>query len=207
MKKYFESLKYFLFLCVILNFSIKLNATEKDTTLNSIPNSGSLTPRGGKINSENVFVGGSLGGGFSGNAGMFQISPIVGYSFTDYFQSGIRGSYTYIYGTERYTNYRYSDNIFSASLINRLIVYEGIFLQIEPELMNRNAYSVKTNALGVDELTYNRVSVFNFYVGGGAYLDFSSNTGAFLLLLYNLNQNENSFNRNPHIQGGVIFGF
>lgn len=165
------------------------------------------TPKERFFKTENIFVGGSLGGGFASGAGMFQVSPIIGYSFTNNFQSAIKVSYTYLYGTDPYTLQRYSDNIIATSLINRYVIYKGVFLQVEPEVMNRKAYSYERNALGEEELISKRINVFNLYVGGGAYLNFSGNTGGFVLLLYNLNHTENSFYRNPHIQAGFTVGF
>ena len=159
------------------------------------------------LKKENVFVGGGLGGGFGNGAGMIQASPLIGYNFTESFQTALKVTYTYIYGTEGITAQRYSDHIVATSLINRYVVWKGVFLQVEPEIMNRKDYTLQTNNMGVDELISNRINVFNLYVGGGAYLDFSSNSGGFILILYNLNQTMNSFNRNPHIQAGFTVGF
>lgn len=159
------------------------------------------------LKKENVFVGGGLGGGFGKGAGMIQASPLIGYNVTESFQTALKVTYTYIYGTEGITAQRYSDHIVAGSLINRYVVWKGLFLQVEPEVMNRKDYSLQTNTLGVDELISKRINVFNLYIGGGAYLDFTSNSGGFILLLYNLNQTENSFYRNPHIQAGFTVGF
>ncbi len=159
------------------------------------------------LKKKNVFVGGGLGGGFGNGAGMVQASPLIGYNVTESFQTALKVTYTYIYGTEGVTAQRYSDHIIAGSFINRYLVWKGVFLQIEPEVMNRKDYSLQTNTLGVDELISKRINVFNLYAGGGAYLDFTSNSGGFILLLYNLNQTKNSFYRNPHIQAGFTVGF
>ncbi len=205
-----KKLNYFIISALLVGLSLPIkqgfgqqfdlsdtNSTEQQTK----------PPKKRFFKTENIFVGGSLGGGFASGAGMFQVSPIVGYSFTERFQSAMKVSYTYLYGKDPFTLQRYADHVIATSLINRYVVYNGVFLQVEPEVMNRNAYSYERNSLGVEELVSKRINVFNLYVGGGAYLNFSGNTGGFILLLYNLNQTENSFYSNPHIQAGFTVGF
>lgn len=205
-----KSLKIFCFtflfgaICCIPNYALAQRFDDKEESASE----NKEKPAKEKfLKKENVFVGGGLGGGFGNGAGMIQASPLVGYNITESFQTALKVTYTYIYGTEGLTTQRYSDHIIATSLINRYVVWKGIFLQVEPELMNRKDYYLQTNALGIDELLSKRINVFNLYVGGGAYMDFSSNSGGFILLLYNLNQTKNSFYRNPHIQAGFTFGF
>jgi hypothetical protein len=40
---------------------------------------------------------------------MIQVSPLIGYNVTESFQTALKVTYTYIYGTEGITAQRYSD--------------------------------------------------------------------------------------------------
>lgn len=207
MKKKSKKVIYYAFIYCAFYLPINVSGQNFENKEESEPKTIEKPKKSPFFKKENVFVGGGLGGGFGNGSGMIQVSPLVGYNFTESFQTAFKISYTYIYGTEGITAQRYSDNIIAASLINRYVIWKGVFVQVEPEIMNRKDYYTQTNALGVDELMSKRINVFNLYVGGGAYLDFSSNSGGFILLLYNLNQTRNSFNRNPHIQAGFTVGF
>ncbi|UTW60562.1 hypothetical protein KFE98_10865 [bacterium SCSIO 12741] len=164
-----------------------------------------------KANYKKVFLGGGIGLGISSNSGSINISPMVGYNVTKNLQTAVRFTYWYQWGRAwdaRGRQHNYSGNIYATSVFARYVLFKGLFAHVEPEWMNLPTYYWKANSISPVEyeLVEERVDAFNFYLGGGFYQGFSGNSGAFFMILYNLNETENSFYSNPYFQVGFAVG-
>jgi hypothetical protein len=164
------------------------------------------------FNPDNLMFGGGLGLGISNAGGQISIAPLVGYRFHKHFQAALRASYWYTWTKFRDpigSYHKVSDNIYTASVLGRVILIKGIYLHIEPEYMNRGSFNSNVwqsnggNSYSLPETK--RVDVFNFYIGPGFYQGFSGNRGMFVQLLWNLNQTSDSFYSNPYLQVGFAF--
>lgn len=161
---------------------------------------------------DNLMIGGGLGVGISSAGGQLSIAPMVGYRFNKHLQAALRASYWYTWSKFRDPSgrtHKVDDNIYTASLLGRVVLAKGIFIHIEPEYMNRGSFNdnhwVNTGGSSYRLPDTKRVDVVNFYVGPGFYQGFSGNKGMFVQLLWNLNQTSDSFYSNPYLQVGVAF--
>lgn len=84
--------------------------------------------------SDKLYTGGGLGLNF-GTTTVANISPIIGYNFTENFSSGIGVSYQYI------SNRFYSQSIIGGSIFSRYRILEQLFAHAEYETLSLTPYN------------------------------------------------------------------
>ena len=126
---------------------------------------------------ERVYVGG--GGGFSAgsNYTAINVSPRVGYMFTNRFSSGIGVIYQYI----NYKNVDLKTHNYGGSIFSRFNVTPQFFLHTEYEGLNYETFSL----VGGETRT-SRIYSPSLFLGGGYFQPFGSRGGVSIMLLYNL---------------------
>ncbi|OFY52085.1 MAG: hypothetical protein A2W85_11705 [Bacteroidetes bacterium GWF2_41_31] len=149
------------------------------------------------------FVGGMLGGSFSGYGGSFEIAPIVGYKVTPEFHVGTR--ITYIYSSFKYNSNstRYHLNDYGASLFARYQFYKPLFGHVEYE-----ALSLELPPYAVAPGESVRMLLNSLFVGGGIIQPLGGRGFATIAILFNLLENEYSsyVYSNPIIRVGFGVG-
>lgn len=148
---------------------------------------------------DRLFTGGDLGLQF-GDITLIDIRPLIGYKITDSWAVGITA--TYIYYKDSY--YDYKTNIYGGSIFTRYYVeiIDNVFLHGEYEVLNYDAPYLDMSG----HIYYKRITANNVLIGGGYSFPLGENSSVDLLLLYNLNENEQSLYSNPIIRVGLNLG-
>ncbi len=145
------------------------------------------TPLGQKL-----YFGGNFGAEF-GRVTYVELSPLVGYKFSEKFSAG--PGISYIYYRDR--DYNYSTSVYGVRAFARFFVLENVFAHAEYEALN----------LGVPDLygDLNRQWIGSFLVGGGYKQSVGASGGITMMILWNLNETYYSPYQNPVIRMGFIF--
>ena len=149
-----------------------------------------------KFSADRVYFGGNLGASF-GSFTFVDISPLVGYRFTDRFTAGIGATYIYI----KSNYYAYETSFYGGRIFSRYFITEGIFAHAEQEVLRGKFYEPTY------DLRLNWHTIGNTYIGGGYQSKVGVNSGVFILLLYNLNSSFYSKQINPSDPIVVRIGF
>lgn len=148
---------------------------------------------------ERLFFGGNLGLSF-GSLTFINISPTVGYRFTDRFGAGLGPAYSY-YSDNRDKNYRYTTNTYGGRLFGQYMLLDNLMLYSEYEMIN-----VEVPNLLFTKLVRRNIS--SLFVGGGYMQRFGNgNSGISLMLLYNVMESDYNIYENPIIRTGFMMGF
>lgn len=148
---------------------------------------------------ERLFFGGNLGLSF-GSLTFINISPTVGYRFSDRFGAGLGPAYSY-YSDNRDKKYRYSTNTYGGRLFGQYMLLENLMLYSEYEMIN-----VEVPNLLFTKLVRRNIS--SLFVGGGYLQRFGNgNSGISLMLLYNVMESDYNIYENPIIRTGFMMGF
>ncbi|MCB9361386.1 MAG: hypothetical protein H6588_08795 [Flavobacteriales bacterium] len=145
----------------------------------------------GKFDWSRVTVGGGLGATF-GDITYFELAPTVGYYLTDNVLVGLGG--TYIYYANNVYDYKtnmYGGNVFTQYMFNGL----PVLAHAETALMNY--YSFNREA---------RITTTAVLLGGGLKQDFGGRSYLSILVLWDINETEDSFYPNPIIRAGIAIG-
>jgi hypothetical protein len=145
--------------------------------------------------SERVFVGGGLGGGISNYYTWVEVSPMVGYMFTDRLAGGIGLRYQYykdnrtnfsssIIGPYAYARFQFVNFAFAYA------EYEHLFLKYKDPLAPESV----TN-----------IDVPGFLIGGGLTSGFGRSM-VYMLILYNVLESPYTPYSNPVFRMGVSVG-
>ena len=157
-----------------------------------------------KFDINRMFTGGNLGLQF-GTYTVIDISPIVGYYFTDKFSAGVGVIYQYYaFKDNAYPLNNFKTNIYGAKTFLRYHIIQSIFAHAEYEALN-----LETQFFDPYNMRHQtpRFFVHSILLGGGyrqAMGDFSALN---LMLLYNINETIDSPYRNPIIRIGFDIGF
>lgn len=143
----------------------------------------------GGFSLDRVYIGGSLGAQF-GTFTFINLSPDVGYWFTDRFAAGVGGRYMYF--NDRVFNF--STTIVGGSVFGRYLITDEIFAHAEYEVINGR----------FDRMREESFNVHSLFVGGGYIQSFGDRFFSGIMLLYNINESIYSPYRNPIIR--VTFG-
>ncbi|OFY92702.1 MAG: hypothetical protein A3K10_11595 [Bacteroidetes bacterium RIFCSPLOWO2_12_FULL_31_6] len=186
--------KYFLLIITLVISTLGFSQEEDpyvfgDKTTN---NTATKPAKDGGFDWERVTVGGGLGMTF-GSITYIEISPSIGYYFTDNILAGIGGNYTYY--SEKAANFNtsiYGGRVFGEYIFSNI----PILLHTELELINIESYD------------NTRINIVNPYIGGGLKQSFGGHSYFFILVLWNLNETKESFllQPNPVIRGGIAIG-
>ncbi len=144
--------------------------------------------RGG-FSPDRIYVGGSLGAQF-GTFTFVNLSPDVGYWFTDRFTAGLGARYLYF--SDNTINY--STTILGGSTFARYFITEELFTHVEFEVLNGRFDRMRNDAF----------NVYSLFAGGGYMQFFSDRFFSGIMILYNINDSVYSPYRNPVIR--VTFG-
>ena len=139
-----------------------------------------------------VFFGGNIGLQF-GNITIVDISPRIGYKFTERISSGIGGTYQYL----NYPYYNFTTNIYGGRVFAQAKITELIFAYGEYELLSVERFDI----LG------GRIAVENIYGGLGLRQPIGPRSSYFIMALWNFNQSRYSLYSNPLIRMGFNIGF
>jgi hypothetical protein len=144
---------------------------------------------------DRVFVGGNVGFQF-GTVTFAEVSPLIGYRFTDKISAGIGATYQYY----RYKDptYQLETNVYGGRVFGRYFFTDYLFAHAEYEYLNLETYNFYPTK---------RLWVESFLVGGGYFQRISdSNSGIYIMLLYNLTESIYTPYSNPIIRIGVNLG-
>ena len=145
---------------------------------------------------EKVYVGGNVGFQF-GTVTFAEVSPLVGYQFTEKITAGIGVTYQYYRYKDRF--YELTTNVYGARVFGRYFFTSYLFGHVEYEYLNLEAF---------DFYPTRRVDVESVLVGGGYFQRFGmGNSGIYLMLLYNLTESAYTPYTNPILRIGVNLGF
>ncbi len=145
----------------------------------------------GKFDWDRVTVGGGLGATF-GDITYFEIAPTFGYYLTDNILVGVGG--TYIYYSNNIYNYKtnmYGGNVFTQYMFNNL----PVLAHAETALMNYYSFNREK-----------RITTTAVLLGGGLKQDFGGRSYLSILILWDINETEDSFYPNPIIRAGIAIG-
>jgi len=142
-----------------------------------------------------IFVGGSLGLQF-GSITLIDVSPLIGYWFTDKLAGGV--GFTYQYYKDNGYFPEYSTDIYGARVFGRYYIFDNIFGHAEYEWLNYEAYSILED--------YSRINVQNILLGGGYRQWISDNAFMSIEILWNVNESIYSLYQNPIIRIGINVG-
>lgn len=187
----FRFLKIFALLFCFLLSELTLNAQAREG--NSQPQTSKKSKASDGFDLSKLIVGGGFGLQF-GSVTLVELSPTVGYLFSENFLAGLGAKYIY-FEDNTFAN-TFSTNLYGGSIFGQYFFLENFIAHAEYELL-----SVETAFEGDS-----RVNVGSFFVGGGyrSYLSGSSYVG--ILLLYNLNDDINSPYTNPVVRVNLGFG-
>ncbi|MDA7744660.1 hypothetical protein N8911_01030 [bacterium] len=141
---------------------------------------------------ERLFFGGNLGAQF-GSYTYINVAPLGGLKISDKWSIGTQITYSYV--NINYSNYRYQDHIYGASLFSRYFIFKNIFAHVETEALNGDW---KANG--------ERFNVNSLFLGGGYVYRISDKAGVGITAMFNVLQNQYSPYRNPIINAGFTYG-
>lgn len=144
---------------------------------------------------DKLFFGGGLGLQF-GSITYIEVSPIIGYKITERFHSGLGFSYSYL----KYNDYTPTINFsaYSGSLFTRFFITESIFAYAEAEALNTEVPNLST-------AMWERKWIESYFIGGGYFQRIGQRSGVYILVLWNLNETEDSPYTNPVMRIGFSF--
>ncbi|MEI7670157.1 MAG: hypothetical protein WCJ33_08755 [Pseudomonadota bacterium] len=135
---------------------------------------------------DKVFFGGNLGVQF-GNITAVDISPLVGYKFTDQISAGVGATYLYFHYHEQY--YDVTSNVYGGRVFGRYNFTENLFAHVEYEYLNLEMY----------DFPGKRIDEGNLLGGGGYIQRISDRSGFVAMVLYNFSNNAYSPYSSPII--------
>jgi len=149
----------------------------------------------GGIPWERLYTGGNVGGALSEFTAFAELSPLLGYRFTDAFSLG--AGFTF-----QYFNYKYYDSknfFYGPRIFARYQLFRFLFAYSEYEHLILKYYSAQ-------QPNGEKATSPNLYIGGGLSSGFENGTGSFVMVLYNLNDNLNNPFSNPSFRFGFTIG-
>ena len=151
---------------------------------------------------DKVYFGGDFGLGF-GTTTLINISPLMGYKFTEDLSAGV--GITYLYYKDASFSPAFETNTYGGRLFGRyyLPFMPNIFAHAEYEVLN---YDFMMYDPYYNLFTKSRVTAHNFLIGGGYSQPVGENASIDAMILYNLNENAESLYQNPIIRVGINFG-
>jgi hypothetical protein len=153
-----------------------------------------------------MFVGGNLGLAF-GTYTIVNVSPLVGYRFTEMFAAGVGLNYSYYGYNDGYWNYKQS--YAGMSVFGRLYPIRQFFIQVQPEL-NYMWYSQTPYGTNSQDIPPYKLNQFvpSLLMGGGAAIPTGANGAITISVMYDVLQNQYSPYYHQAVYGfGYTVGF
>jgi hypothetical protein len=154
-----------------------------------------------------MFLGGDAGFSFGSNQFSFNVSPQLGYYFTDGFAAG--GGLNYVTRTFKIkaagNNLLYKENysVVGVNVFARVFPAKFLFVELQPEM--NQVWIIQKDFNPVQEMKFSK-TVPSLLGGVGGILH-SGNGGMMVKLQYDLLQREFSpYTRDPFFSVGYIFG-
>ncbi len=143
---------------------------------------------------DKVYVGGNVGLQF-GTVTFIELSPLMGYKFTEDFSAGVGVTYQYYRYKDNF--YDFETNVYGARVFGRYLFTDNLFGHVEYEFLNLEAF---------DFYPRRRVDVGSLLAGGGYIQRFGSNSAIVAMILYNFTESAYTPYQNPIIRIGVNIG-
>ncbi len=167
-----------------------------------LPCIGSSQPSPGNgFQRDRLFTGGGLGLQV-GSVTLIDVSPHIGYYFTEKLALGIGGTYLYYRSNTDYL--KYSTSIWGGRVFGRYYIIPEAFAHVEYEYLNYEAALV--DPYGYFTGNTERVGVDNVLVGGGYRQNIGGNAWINLIVLWNINESVYTLYENPIIRVGMDLG-
>ncbi len=148
--------------------------------------------------SERITFGGDFGLSF-GTITYVNISPLVGYRFTDHFTGGTGFIYQYINYSPAVFGYELQSSTYGGRLFGRYRFLENFFGTMELQGLNVDAYNLRYERTG-------RATIPVMLLGGGYLTEIGDRSFFSLSVTYDIIQDFNSpYYKRPVFQAGVIF--
>lgn len=144
---------------------------------------------------ERFFVGGFLGLQL-GTQTAINVSPLLGYRFSNRLSAGVGGTYQYY--NDRFFGQSNTTHLYGYSLFTRFRVIPRAFIHAEYESM-----SLKSRLEGPGFEQGPRTWEENIFLGGGYRQPLSDRVSLNIMLLYNFNNNSQAYYQNPIFRVGV----
>lgn len=157
------------------------------------PNVGKVPEKQG-FQFSRLFLGGDLGFQF-GDYTIINVSPLVGYRFTERISLGTQIKYNYIH----IASYNISTTIYGASIFSRYNVTQTIFAHVEYEWLSLETKYFNPGIY----VKQDRFSLNNILIGGGYRTSIGERSYLNLMILWNLNDNALSPYQNPIIRMNI----
>lgn len=144
-----------------------------------------------------IYTGGGLGFTF-GTVTVIDVSPLIGYRFTEKLSAGVGGIYKY-YNDKRYTPAD-KRTIFGGNVFSRYNITANIFAHVEYEYIT---YKTDYYTFWNQE---QQISEWGLLAGGGYRQQLGNKSYVFAMILYNFNETQYTPYDNPVIRVGVELG-
>lgn len=143
---------------------------------------------------DRFFYGGNLGLQF-GSVTFIDVSPMVGFWFTNELSAGVGAIYNYA----KYSNYNpaIERQLYGGNVFARLDIFSNLFLHAQYEPINVEYFDLSGKK--------SRKWVENTLVGGGYKQAVGKRSCLTISVLWNLTQSEDSPYQNPIIRAGFNF--
>lgn len=142
---------------------------------------------------DRVFVGGNLGFQF-GTVTFAEVSPLVGYRFTDRLVGGVGVTYQYYKYQDQY--YDFVTDVYGGRVFGRYFITDYFFGHGEYEYLNLEAFDFQRR----------RVDVGSLLGGVGYFQRFGEFSGITAMLLYNFTESTYTPYTNPIFRIGLVVG-
>ncbi|MBL1233520.1 MAG: hypothetical protein P1U44_01810 [Vicingaceae bacterium] len=186
-----STLKYLFFITFLFSLTFTY-AQDEDTYVYGDNPTNNQNNQNRGFSWDKVTLGGNIGATF-GDVTYFEIAPVAGYYFTPNIIGGIGANY--IYYNDKFINF--STNIYGGRVFGQYLVdFAPLVAHVEAEIIN------------VEKFNRERFNIYNFYVGGGLRQSLGGNSYLFLMVLWNLNETQESFyiQQNPIYRFGIAIG-
>ncbi|MBA3970669.1 MAG: hypothetical protein H0X46_00710 [Bacteroidetes bacterium] len=142
---------------------------------------------------DKVFVGGNMGLQF-GTVTFADVSPLIGYRFTEKIAAGVGATYQYYHYKDKF--YDFETNVYGGRVFGRYSFTESLFGHVEYEYLNLEAF----------DFNRRRVDVGSLMAGGGYIQKISDRAGIVAMVLYNFTESAYTPYSNPIFRIGIMVG-
>lgn len=155
------------------------------------------------FNRENLFIGGNFGFSFGSSVTQLNISPQVGYRFSEFFAAGV--GINGIYTSFKYAGFKERYTVGGLNVFGRIYPIDNIFLQLQPEANYVSGRLIYND--GREDFKLDGKVVPSLIGGVGALLPTGGRGGMMLMLQYDILQNERSpYSTRPFFNIGYVVG-